>query len=816
MQRLAASRAETLRRLSRAAAAGTVAVAGLVSLGWLVNSRILVTIVPDGSATHPNTGLALLLAGLSLWVLLPFTATGAAERPANVRRPARGLAMLCGLAIALIGAITLAEYLSGRDLGIDRGILHAAAPGRMAANTALNFLLVGIATLALGARGPRLRRLAEPLALLSGSVAIVALVGYVYGVAVFQHVGTSARMSVPTAVAFLLLAVGTLAAVGEGGLLDYLMSQRIGVLIIRQLLPAALVAPVIIAWLRLEGQRAGWYDSETGLALYTVANMMLFTFVIWRGARSLDRIDAQRRAAEDSLGQHTHLLDAVLDGTTDMVFIKDLSGRYLMANAATAQFVGRDVKDILGKDDRQLFPAPVAERIIAADAVVLASGETRTYDDELVIDDRKRVYVSTKGVFRDSAGRVAGLFGFSRDVTERRQLADQFRQAQKMEAIGRLTAGIAHDFNNVLGIVTTTADLLQAELPPGDPRASLVEDIDGAAKRAADLVHQLLAFSRQQILQPRVLELNAVLADLHKLFGRIIGKDIDLALKLDPDLGRVLADRGQVEQIVLNLAVNARDAMRGGGVLTLETMNAELDETYVEAHDGGRAGRYVLIAITDTGLGMDQATQARIFEPFFTTKERGQGTGLGLASVYGIVKQSGGFIWVYSEPGRGSTFKIYLPRVEDPVIPDAAPAVPARSLAARGETVLVVDDDDGLRTAMGRILRRYGYRVIEAQHGAEALALCTRQQEPMHLVVTDLVMPGLGGHELAERIRALASTAKILFVSGYSSDFVRSGDHGPGTAFLAKPFTMIALAAEVRGLLDQPLTAGESSMTIEL
>src|SRR5438874_2301315 len=375
-----------------------------------------------------------------------------------------------------------------------------------------------------------------------------------------------------------------------------------------------------------------------------------------------------------------------------------------------------------------------------------------------------------------------------------RRSEEQLRQAQKMEAVGRLAGGIAHDFNNLLTVITSYGDLLLEDLAPDDPRRDDVDQIRKAAEGAAALTRQLLAFSRQQVLEPKVLDLRAILAGTEKLLRRLIGADVHLATSLAPDLGAVKADPGQLEQIIINLAVNARDAMPGGGRLTIEATGMEEVE--------GRPGRWVMLAVSDTGNGMDEQTKARIFEPFFTTKESGKGTGLGLATVYGIVKQAGGFIWVDSEPGGGTTFKVYLPRVDEPAEPADARPAPAE---VRGgtETVLVVEDAASVRMVTRQVLERHGYTILEAPNGDTALRLAAKHHGPIDLLLTDVVMPGLSGRQLAEQLVRLRPSMKVLYVSGYGENaVVHHGILESGVAYLQKPFTPETLARRVRDTLD--------------
>jgi len=389
----------------------------------------------------------------------------------------------------------------------------------------------------------------------------------------------------------------------------------------------------------------------------------------------------------------------------------------------------------------------------------------------------------------------------ARDVTERRSLERQLLQAQKMEAVGRLAGGIAHDFNNVLTAIFGYVDLLLDGLPTLSPLRPDIEEIRRAAERAAGLTRQLLAFSRKQVLQTRTLDLNELLTDIDKLLRRLLGEDIDIVTKLDPKLGAVRADWGQLEQVVVNLAVNARDAMPGGGRLTIETRNAELDEAYTREHVPVRPGRYVMFALSDTGTGMSPETMAHMFEPFFTTKEAGKGTGLGLATVYGIVKQSGGYVWCYSELGHGTTFTVYLPRVDEPV--DPLPVRVAARSTRGSETVLVVEDEPGLRALTRRLLEKHGYTVLEAATADAAAALARDYPGPIHLLLADVVLPGGSGRALADALLSQRAGVRVLFMSGYTEDaIVHRGVLASNTPFLHKPFSADTLTAKVREVLD--------------
>ncbi len=424
--------------------------------------------------------------------------------------------------------------------------------------------------------------------------------------------------------------------------------------------------------------------------------------------------------------------------------------------------------------------------------------------------DGKTIDIEVRSDDLEFGGRPAVLV-VARNISEQRLLEEQLRQAQKMEAVGRLAGGVAHDFNNMLMVIKGHTEMLLSSPGAVGNVTHKIEQIDRAADRAASLTRQLLAFSRMQVLQPRVINLNEVVEEMGKLLPRLIGEDIELVVRTASDLGQIRADASQMEQIIMNLAVNARDAMPQGGRLVIETSNAELDHTYNARHPVIQAGRYALLAVTDTGTGMDAETQTHIFEPFFTTKEQGKGTGLGLATVYGVVKQSGGFIWVYSEPGKGTSFKIYLPRVNQGAEREAQPRIPAE--IPRGtETVLLAEDEQDVREVAREFLESAGYNVLEVSDGHEALRVAQEHQGPIDLLVTDMVMPGMTGQELAERLQQLRKDMRVIFMSGYTEQAAgHPYANGHSSRLLTKPFNRAVLLRAARELL---VTASEKERPV--
>ena len=496
------------------------------------------------------------------------------------------------------------------------------------------------------------------------------------------------------------------------------------------------------------------------------------------------------------------------ENAKDAIYVHDLNGRYTMVNKAGEALIGYTREEILQMNNSDVVPQKCIDQIQTRLLKKLADHVPTIYEVEAIRKDGSRVPVEVSSRLIYENGVAVAVQGSARDITERKRAEEalrasqlQLQQSQKLEAIGQLAGGVAHDFNNLLTAILGYTDLSLRRINEEDPIRKNLKETKKAAERAAALIRQLLAFSRKQILEPKVLDLNVVVRDMHKMLTRLIGENIDLATKQAGDLGIVKADPCQVEQIIMNLVVNARDAMPRGGKVTIETANVTLDGS---KHVSIKPGPYVMLAVSDTGNGMDEETQAKVFEPFFTTKEVGKGTGLGLSTVYGIVKQSGGNIWVYSEPEMGTVFKVYLPRVDsEKAVSEIQPTSEIKDFYG-SETILLVEDEDIVRGLTREILSEAGYHVLDAKGGHEAIRLCRDFSGPIELLLTDVVMPGMSGKEVAERLHELRPSARVLFMSGYTDEaIVRHGVLDANVEFIQKPFTWAKLGKKVRDVLDR-------------
>jgi len=497
-------------------------------------------------------------------------------------------------------------------------------------------------------------------------------------------------------------------------------------------------------------------------------------------------------------------LARIVESTDEAIISLSLDGHILSWNRGAERLYGYAGGEIIGKSSHVFFPENRKKECAIVKASVESARSLDNYETVHIAKSGELKPVSlTVSPMRDESGQIVGMSTIVRDLTQAKktqQLEEQFRQVQRVESLGRLTGGVAHDFNNLLMVISSYTEMLQQRLPPEDPLRRNTQQILKASERAASLTQQLLAFSRKQVLSPQVIDLNAVVDETAKMVKRLIGEDIELALLPTKPLWSVMADPGQMTQVLMNLCVNARDAMPQGGKLTIETQNVVVDAQPAAKHPAFLPGNYAMLAVSDTGTGMTKEVQEHLFEPFFTTKERGKGTGLGLATVYGIVKQSGGDIWVYSEPNNGSCFKLYFPKVDQPVT--ATIHQQFSTIENHGETILVVEDEDALRESVSEYLRELGYKVLKAADGQQALELADRYDGFIHLLLTDVIMPKMSGPELARRLASRPGMV-VLFMSGYTDDaIVNHGVLQADTAFIQKPFSLSALASKVHELLE--------------
>jgi two-component system cell cycle sensor histidine kinase/response regulator CckA len=517
----------------------------------------------------------------------------------------------------------------------------------------------------------------------------------------------------------------------------------------------------------------------------------------------VNRDITERKRSAEALRRSEAGFRSVVEDAPYGIYRASLSGELVLVNSALEKMLGYSSQEELLHTNLATGIYRDAHEHEKLNQVLLQQESFKDVEVDWKRKDGAPITVRCSGCpIKDETGAVTYVEVFAEDVTERRTLERQLRMAQKMEAVGRLSGGIAHDFNNLLGVIIGYSQVLKRSLPPESAPFEHAQEIEKASQRAVSLTRQLLAFSRQQVLEPVDLSLNTLLSDMEKMLPRLIGEDIALKLDLDSSLSQVKADPGQIEQVVLNLAVNARDAMPDGGKLLIQTANVTLDSAYTHHHPGARAGSYVMLRVTDTGTGIDPEIQSQIFEPFFTTKERDKGTGLGLATVYGVVKQSGGYIAVDSEKGKGASFSVYLPRLEQPAVHSSL-AVAAPMDTRGSETILLVEDAEPLRKLAAMFLKESGYRILSAPDGQQALHIARQHPGPIHLLLTDVVMPGMNGRVLGERLATTQPGMKVLYMSGYTDSFIAG--HGvlePGTHLLHKPFTQETLTRKVRELLD--------------
>lgn len=820
----------------------------LTVLGWLLDIPVLKSIRPDGVSMNPITAFCFLLCAVALWFLLPFQT---AQETGRVFRP-RWIFLVCLLPVILIGLLRFSDYAIGTHFRLDRLLFtNSLGDNQMAPNTAVGFMTAGFALLLASwpeswHRNRWLIGLRTALLLALVSVSHLAIVGYILGADRLYHVTHYIPMALNTALCFWLLAIGSFCVFPHYEPIRTVFHASSGGASARRLLILAFGVPLMLGALRLEGEWRGYYSTETAAAFVATLTTGVFATVIWSEARRQQRLEQELHQANVVIRQNEQLFRAVLETLPVGIHVVDQTGKTTTRNPATeAIWAGKPRQKNTDEILQQGWWSDSGKAITTDEwplARALSCGEiTINAEIDILCSDGTRKTLLTSGIpIRDDQSQITGAIGVKQDITYRKETEralaeseaqvrrsneeleqrvrertseleethralqareEQLQQAQKLEVVGRLAGGIAHDFNNMLTAISVYTEMILWTQDLSEEVQNDLIEVQRTVQRATDLTRQLLAFSRKQVISPQHLDLRKTIHHIHAMLQRLIGEDIDLVTIPSSSPTPILADPGQIQQILTNLVVNARDAMPTGGQITVETIPVTLDATSANEYFRVEPGEYVMLAVSDTGQGMDVETRHHIFEPFFTTKAVGQGTGLGLSTVYGIVQQSKGHIQVYSEPGQGTVFKIYFPRVEGEA--GVPVELPHQTLPVGSETILLIEDDAAVRSVTRSILEKSGYTVLEALTGEQALQIAERHPQPIDLLITDLVMPQMGGRELAERINLLHPDTPVLYMSGYTDDaVVRHGVLTAEMAFLQKPFTALQLSQKVRETLE--------------
>jgi PAS domain S-box-containing protein len=754
-------------------------------IGWAAAWPLFVNPSPRFIPMAPSTALAFLALSLALFARL------FAPRTPALRHAAAVIPWL--VATTALVNLVLPAYLD-QVLGGASGQFGPVRLGVMSPVTAA--ALVPLA-LAIAATGPR-QHYAGALATLAAIIGATVALGYAYGTPLLYGGGTI-PVALPTGLSLLILGLATVLAAGpDVWPLEPLLGASPRARLLRAFLPATAGLVVFIGLLDARFGTLLGPDRVLIAAWFAVVGAGLVTLLVSRLARriggEIDQAYAQRHRAEQ---RYREMFEQTLAGVATT---RVADGQIVLCNEAFARAFGYEsAADLTGQFAQALYWENTdRERVLAS---LRANGQLRNFELRMRRKDGKPVWVLANLTLYETEGGEARIENTVIDVSDRKSLEQQLWQAQKLDALGSLAGGVAHDFNNLLTAIVGYADILREEVGSNSQHADDINEIIKACERATALTRQLLTFSRRQPFEPSALRLDARVADMHKMLQRLLGPPVRLVTATDPDLAAILADPSQIEQVVLNLAVNSRDAMPQGGTLTIETRNVRVDEPYAHGPSAVPPGSYVMLAVSDTGSGMDQETLARVFEPFFTTKDKGKGTGLGLSTVYGIVKQSQGHVLVYSEPGVGTTFKCYFPVSEARVRTSRPVAAPVEVTGS--ETILLVEDEAPIRALAISALERQGYRVLAAGDGDTAMTLAASHDGPIHLLLSDGVLSGIRVPELLRRLTAQRPETKVLLMSGYSQEAVFQNEIvAPNTAFLPKPFTIRQLTERVREVLD--------------
>lgn len=814
---------QRLRQFKLFCALSTLLMGLCTLIGWAADIPALRSVHGSLSPMNPLTAVCFLLCSALLVLLV---------RPLSPTT-LRWRAGLAGLLVLLAGARLVA--MMGWDLLLDRQLFTTLlGNNRMAPNTALCFVLIGLSVLSLPRPSRGAWNLTQTLAVLSCSIVMVALCGYLYKTAAISGVMAHTPMALNTAVGLLMTSLGLLVHQRNQGFISLLFRQDLGGRMLRQMLPAVILIPLLLGWARLRGELLEYYSTELGVALFTISTIAVLGILTWICGLSMSRID------QDFQNQK-QILSSVLDTIGDGVSVQDMTGQTLVFNPAAIQIIGLDRRNTgvasyptgfgsFFPDEKTILPLDQQPMQRALRGLETNHGELFFRSPE----KPQGIHLSCTGrPLVASDGTIQGGVVIFRDISQQKHIEKNLRetneelekrittrvsqlkkseaqvqQLQKMDAIGRLAGGVAHDFNNTLNVILLHCETLMDSETPREKFAEGLSQIKEATQRGANLTRQLLVFSRQQQVTLQKVDLSKVIQDLLQMLKRLIPESIHIETRLNTKLRPIMGDVSQLEQVIMNLVINARDAITGSGTISIETANVELTEDFVGTHLRTSAGSYIMVSITDSGCGMDEATKRRIFEPFFTTKGTGKGTGLGLSTAYGIIENHKGSIWVYSEPGRGSVFRIYFPVGATEIASQAMPVLAAPKDLRGRETVLLVEDEPILRQLFTEALQKFGYHVLVAQHGPHALELMKADGPHIQLLLTDVIMPEMTGPELARQAHALQPKLRILFMSGYVEDQFATGPHMPPllneqTAMIQKPFDSASLAAQIRELLGR-------------
>ena len=803
------------------AIAGSIAIASglLVLAGWVFGIHVLKQPMDTAANMQPATAAALIAIGVSLWL--------------HTQQRFKTAAAAVGLTLA--GVCVLALALLVPHFSFDRHWLESTDPiTGMTPLTALGILAVGIA-LALSTRSTR-AWIAHLLTLWSLLVATIVTIGYIFRVSNLVGVGGYTSVAPHTAVLMIIVCVGVLFLQPTHGVMAVFTSDTMGGKMARQILPATILIPIGLGWLRLEGERAGLYDPQVGPPLLIVGTMILLSIVVWLNARTIATVDAKRQDVEEALRRSNESREArvvvktaqlaesravaaesaemffqLFEFAPDALIAVDSNGRIDRTNIRALELFGYERPELLGRPVEILVPERFATQHVAHRSAFLEAPHAKTMGPELEIAARRKDGSEFPvEIVLSPANSPQGplVLAVIHDLTERRRTEaltraaeERIQTGQRMEALGQLAGGVAHDFNNMMTVVTGYSELLLARTADDHPSRKALEEIKKAGDRCANLTGHLLAFSRRQVLTPTVVDIGSIVTDLNQMMPVLLGENIQVHLSVEPNVWHVRTDQAQIEQVIVNLVVNARDAMPKGGKLAIAVWNRDVDLRAAAVHPELAIGSYVVLSVADTGHGMDEHTRARVFDPFFTTKPVGQGSGLGLSPAYGFIKQSGGHIYLESQPGSGTTVHVYLPRAES--TPDASPASRAQIAPGGHETILLAEDEGSVRSFVRDVLGQAGYRLLEASDGRSALQLAAAFNGPIHLLISDVVMPGMNGGDLAETLMAGRPRTKTLLISGYVQQLVDEvAVARAGVAFLRKPFSANDLLTRVREILD--------------